>query len=71
MKLLQSPPGFTQVPTPEELDSILQNKPLSLVVYFLDDTFEELTYDPSTTIAEARAEAPTSPPCAPRIASPS
>lgn len=45
-----------QTPTAEELDAIIQNKPLSLVVYFLDDTFEELTYDPSTTIAEVRRE---------------
>ncbi len=37
----------------EEIDSILHSKKLSTIVFFLDETFEELNCDASTTVAEA------------------
>jgi hypothetical protein len=41
------------VPGADELDSLRRGLTLSCVVYFLDGSFEELTYDPSTTVLEA------------------
>lgn len=41
------------VPSPEELVSLIQNRRLTTIVFFLDDTFEEVSYDMTTTAAEA------------------
>ena len=42
-----------QLPSSEEIDALLADKKMTAVVFFLDETFEELEYDVTTTIAEA------------------
>lgn len=42
-----------QLPSAEECDALIHDKKLTAIVYFLDETFEELTYDVTTTILEA------------------
>jgi len=41
------------VPTPEELQALLAGQKLTTIVFFMDDTFEELPYDCTTTVLEA------------------
>lgn len=38
---------------PQEIDALFKGVKQNCVVYFLDETFEELTYDASTTVMEA------------------
>jgi hypothetical protein len=42
-----------QLPTVEEIESLSQAKKLTTIVFFLDETFEELQYDVTTTVLEA------------------
>lgn len=41
------------LPDMHELDALLKDSKQTTVVYFLDETFEELSYDASTTVMEA------------------
>ena len=42
-----------QLPSSEEIDALLLDRKLTCVVFFLDETFEELEYDVTTTVMEA------------------
>ncbi|KAL6530939.1 Kinesin-like protein KIN-14E [Orobanche hederae] len=44
------------VPGREEIEAVLTGKKLTTVVFFLDETFEEITYDMTTTVADAIEE---------------
>lgn len=44
---------FLQLPSSEEIDALLAEKKMTAVVFFLDETFEELEYDITTTVVEA------------------
>ncbi|GAB2279343.1 Kinesin-like protein KIN-14E [Dionaea muscipula] len=44
------------IPGREEIEGLLIGKKLTTVVFFLDETFEEITYDLSTTVADAVQE---------------
>ncbi|KAG8373568.1 hypothetical protein BUALT_Bualt11G0038000 [Buddleja alternifolia] len=44
------------IPGREEIDALLTGKKLTTIVFFLDETFEEITYDMSTTVADAIEE---------------
>uniref|UniRef100_A0A7N1A0X2 Kinesin-like calmodulin-binding protein n=1 Tax=Kalanchoe fedtschenkoi TaxID=63787 RepID=A0A7N1A0X2_KALFE len=44
------------IPGREEIEALLVRKRLTTIVFFLDETFEEITYDMSTTVADAVAE---------------
>ncbi|KAJ8422092.1 hypothetical protein Cgig2_000594 [Carnegiea gigantea] len=44
------------VPGWEEIEALLTGKKLTTIVFFLDETFEEITYDMSTTVADAVEE---------------
>ena len=41
------------LPDMQEIDALLKGTRQNCVVYFLDETFEELQYDCSTTVGEA------------------
>lgn len=41
------------IPGVEEIEGLLTGKELTTVVFFMDETFEEITYDMSTTVADA------------------
>ncbi|KAL5168787.1 Kinesin-like protein KIN-14I [Glycine soja] len=41
------------IPGPVEIETLLTGKKLTTIVFFLDETFEEITYDMSTTVADA------------------
>ncbi|KAK6127578.1 hypothetical protein DH2020_038696 [Rehmannia glutinosa] len=41
------------MPGREEIDAVLTGKKLTTIVFFLDETFEEITYDMATTVADA------------------
>lgn len=41
------------LPSMEELEATMLHRPLSTIVFFLDETFEELEFDITTTVAEA------------------
>lgn len=41
------------IPGPVEIEALLTGKKLTTIVFFLDETFEEITYDMSTTVADA------------------
>nr|AMS24255.1 kinesin 14-VIa protein [Marsilea vestita] len=41
------------IPTQEEIEALLTGRKLNTIVYFLDETFEEIPYDMTTTVAEA------------------
>jgi len=41
------------IPGREEIEALLTGKRLTTIVFFLDETFEEITYDMSTTVADA------------------
>ncbi|KAK8937161.1 hypothetical protein KSP39_PZI011777 [Platanthera zijinensis] len=40
-------------PAREEIESLLTGKKLTTIVFFLDETFEEITYDMTTTVGDA------------------
>ena len=42
-----------QLPSSEECEALLLDRQLTSIVFFLDGTFEELTYDVTTTVLEA------------------
>ncbi|MED6123271.1 Kinesin-like protein KIN-14E [Stylosanthes scabra] len=44
------------IPGPKEIEAQLTGKKLTTIVFFLDETFEEITYDMSTTVADAVEE---------------
>ncbi|XP_074295481.1 kinesin-like protein KIN-14E [Silene latifolia] len=44
------------VPGREEIEALLTGRRLTTIVFFLDETFEEITYDMSTTVADAVEE---------------
>ncbi|CAA0813431.1 Kinesin-like calmodulin-binding protein [Striga hermonthica] len=44
------------IPGREEIDAALTGKKLTTIVFFLDETFEEITYDMTTTVADAVEE---------------
>lgn len=41
------------IPDPIEIDALLTRKKLTTKVFFLDGKFEEITYDMTTTVADA------------------
>lgn len=41
------------LPSMEEIDALLSGRRLNTIVFFLDETFEELSYDVTTTVLEA------------------
>ncbi|GLI62984.1 hypothetical protein VaNZ11_005841 [Volvox africanus] len=41
------------LPQIEEIEALLNSRQLQTIVFFLDETFEELTYDVTTTVLEA------------------
>ncbi|XP_057851588.2 kinesin-like protein KIN-14I isoform X2 [Cryptomeria japonica] len=44
------------IPAREEIEALLTGKKLTTIVYFLDDTFEEITFDMTTTVTDAVEE---------------
>ncbi|XWS42262.1 hypothetical protein CRYUN_Cryun17cG0152800 [Craigia yunnanensis] len=44
------------IPAREEIEAILTNRKLTTIVFFLDETFEEITYDMATTVSDAVEE---------------
>lgn len=40
-------------PAQEEIEALLVGRKLTAIAFFLDDTFEEITYDMTTTVADA------------------
>ncbi|GAB4848357.1 Kinesin-like protein KIN-14E [Ancistrocladus abbreviatus] len=44
------------IPGREEIEALLTGKKLTTIVFFLDETFEEIAYDMSTTVADAVEE---------------
>ncbi|KAL5143064.1 Kinesin-like protein KIN-14I [Glycine soja] len=44
------------IPGREEIEALLTGRKLTTIVFFLDETFEEITYDMSTTVADAVEE---------------
>lgn len=42
-----------QLPTVEEIEALLADRKQTAIVFFLDETFEELEYDATTTVLEA------------------
>ncbi|KAK9010921.1 hypothetical protein V6N11_043788 [Hibiscus sabdariffa] len=44
------------IPAREEIEAILTNRKLKHIVFFLDETFEEITYDMATTVSDAVEE---------------
>lgn len=41
------------IPGREEIEALLTGQKLTTIVFFLDETFEEITYDMATTVADA------------------
>lgn len=41
------------MPGREEIEALLTGRKLTTIVFFLDETFEEITYDMATTVADA------------------
>lgn len=41
------------IPGREEIEALLTGRKLTTIVFFLDETFEEITYDMATTVADA------------------
>lgn len=41
------------IPAREEIEALLTSRKLTTIVFFLDETFEEITYDMATTVADA------------------
>ncbi|XP_020588180.1 kinesin-like protein KIN-14I isoform X2 [Phalaenopsis equestris] len=52
---VKSGPRMT-IPTREEIEALLIGKKLTTIVFFLDETFEEITYDMTTTVGDAVQE---------------
>ncbi|OAY80722.1 Kinesin-like calmodulin-binding protein [Ananas comosus] len=44
------------IPAREEIEALLTGKKLTTIVFFLDETFEEITFDMATTVADAVEE---------------
>ncbi|KAH0453163.1 hypothetical protein IEQ34_017487 [Dendrobium chrysotoxum] len=44
------------IPAREEIEALLIGKKLTTIVFFLDETFEEITYDMTTTVGDAVQE---------------
>lgn len=44
------------IPGREEIEALLTGKKLTTIVFFLDETFEEIAYDMATTVADAVEE---------------
>ncbi|XP_044470312.1 kinesin-like protein KIN-14E isoform X1 [Mangifera indica] len=44
------------IPCHEEIEAILTGRKLTTIVFFLDETFEEITYDMATTVSDAVEE---------------
>lgn len=44
------------IPGREEIEALLTGQKLTTIVFFLDETFEEITYDMATTVADAVEE---------------
>ncbi|GMI68275.1 ZWICHEL, KINESIN-LIKE CALMODULIN-BINDING PROTEIN, POTATO KINESIN-LIKE CALMODULIN-BINDING PROTEIN [Hibiscus trionum] len=44
------------IPAREEIEAVLTNRKLKHIVFFLDETFEEITYDMATTVSDAVEE---------------
>lgn len=44
------------IPGREEIEALLTGRKLATIVFFLDETFEEITYDMTTTVADAVEE---------------
>ncbi|XP_048128537.1 kinesin-like protein KIN-14E isoform X2 [Rhodamnia argentea] len=44
------------IPGREEIEGLLTGRKLTTIVFFLDETFEEITYDMATTVADAVEE---------------
>lgn len=42
-----------EMPGREEIEALLTGKKLTTIVFFLDETFEEITYGMATTVADA------------------
>ena len=42
-----------QLPRVEEIEALLADRKQTAIVFFLDETFEELEYDATTTVLEA------------------
>ena len=42
-----------QLPTVEEIEALLAGRKQTAIVFFLDETFEELEYDATTSVLEA------------------
>jgi hypothetical protein len=42
-----------QLPSTDEIEALLAGRKLTAIVFFLDETFEEVLYDVSTTVLEA------------------
>lgn len=41
------------IPGREEIEALLAGRKLTTIVFFLDETFEEITYDMATTVSDA------------------
>lgn len=41
------------IPGREEIEALLTGRKLTTIVFFLDETFEEITYDMATTVADS------------------
>ncbi|KAK2657716.1 hypothetical protein Ddye_010768 [Dipteronia dyeriana] len=44
------------IPGREEIEALLTGRKLTTIVFFLDETFEEITYDMATTVSDAVGE---------------
>lgn len=44
------------IPPREEIEALLSGRKLTTIVFFLDETFEEITYDMTTTVSDAVEE---------------
>ena len=42
-----------QLPSSEEINAVLFTRKLTTIIFFLDETFEEVQYDIATTVLEA------------------
>lgn len=52
---IKAGPRYT-IPGREEIEALLTGKKLTTIVFFLDETFEEITYEMATTVADAVEE---------------
>ena len=48
-----SSPCTIQLPSTEELEAMFADRKMNTIVFFLDETFEELSFDVTTTVLEA------------------